>query len=71
MQFPRSFGSGNPGTGRSVITGHVIKFLQRCGADHSYYFFKHNDIGGSNVSTLLRSLACQMAATNLIIGKHL
>src|SRR5947207_10304148 len=35
--------SGKPGTGKSVIAGHVIKHLEQCNGDCSYYFFKRGD----------------------------
>lgn len=56
--------SGKPGTGKSVAAGHVIKYLESCNADCSYYFFRHNNREGSGVAAMLRSLAYQMADTN-------
>ncbi|OIW26895.1 hypothetical protein CONLIGDRAFT_707468 [Coniochaeta ligniaria NRRL 30616] len=58
---------GNPGMGKSVITGHIIRFLVDCDAKYSYFFFKHNDISRSTISALLRSLACQMASADPLI----
>ena len=55
---------GKPGTGKSVMAAHVIRYLESCNADCSYYFFKHNNKEGSSVSALLRSLAYQMAEIN-------
>ncbi|KAK4186217.1 hypothetical protein QBC35DRAFT_501687 [Podospora australis] len=56
--------NGRPGTGKSVAAAHVIKYLENCNLDCSFYFFKHNDKTGSTVASLLRSLAFQMAQSS-------
>ncbi|KAK0737274.1 hypothetical protein B0T21DRAFT_364791 [Apiosordaria backusii] len=56
--------SGRPGTGKSVASTHVIKYLESRKLDCSFYFFRHNDQSGANVASLLRSLAFQMAELN-------
>ncbi|KAH8903867.1 hypothetical protein BR93DRAFT_867494, partial [Coniochaeta sp. PMI_546] len=56
--------SGRPGTGKSVAAAHVIKLLKDAHLDTSFYFFRHNDRDGSKVSSLLRSVALQMASYN-------
>lgn len=56
---------GRPGTGKSVATGHVIRYLQSCNFDCSFYFFRHDDKGTSNFASLLRSIAFQMAETSI------
>lgn len=62
---PRLFWlNGDPATGKSTATGHVVKYLDSCGLDCSYYFFRQSDKGSSNVASLLRSLAFQMALGN-------
>lgn len=64
-EVPRYFWlSGKPGTGKSTAAGHVIKYLEECNCDYSFYFFKHSDRESSNVAHLLRSLAYQMAYVN-------
>ncbi|KAK7996347.1 hypothetical protein PG991_015814 [Apiospora marii] len=63
--------SGKPGCGKSVLTAHVIKYLESCNGDCSYYFFKHNNKEASSASALIRSLACQMAETNPLIRQEL
>lgn len=63
--------SGKPGTGKSVMAGHIVKYLEECNADCSYYFFKHNNKKRSTISALLRSLAYQMAETNFAIRQEL
>ncbi|KAI0471723.1 hypothetical protein GGR56DRAFT_87384 [Xylariaceae sp. FL0804] len=69
---PRCFWlSGNPGTGKSVVTGHVIRYLEECNADCSYYFFRHNNKERSTVACFLRSMACQMAEMHTGIRREL
>jgi WD40 repeat protein len=63
--------SGKPATGKSVAAGHVIKHLEQCNRDCSYYFFKRGDIERSRISEMLRSLAYQMAFMNLRIQQEL
>jgi hypothetical protein len=57
---PRYFWlTGQPATGKSVITAHVIGCLDEKSC--SYYFFKHGDQNRSSLSGLLLSVAYQMA----------
>ena len=56
--------NGPPGSGKSVSSGHVIRFLESCNFDCSFFFFDHRDKGGSSLSEMLRSLAFQMASLN-------
>lgn len=63
--------TGEPATGKSVLVGHVVKYLEDCSSDCSYFFFKHGDATRSTVSDLLRSLAWQMAYTNTAIRYQL
>lgn len=68
LEMPRYFWlSGKPGTGKSTAAGHVIRYLEECNCDYSFYFFKHSDRESSNVADLLRSLAYQMAYVNFEI----
>lgn len=53
--------TGRPGTGKSVTAGHLVRYLDACNLDCSFYFFRHDDKAGSTVSGLLRCLAFQMA----------
>lgn len=62
---------GKPGSGKSVMAGHVIRYLESCNADCGYYFFKHNNKEGSSVSALLRSLAYQVAEINSFARQEL
>lgn len=55
---------GKPATGKSTVAGHVIKHLEDCGSDCSYFFFRRSDKASSSISDLLRSLAFQMAFAN-------
>ncbi|KAI0131937.1 hypothetical protein BJ170DRAFT_611830 [Xylariales sp. AK1849] len=63
--------TGRPGTGKSVASGHVIKYLEACNFDCSFYFFKHQDKTRSTVSQLLRSLAFQMAESSVDVRRKL
>ena len=63
--------TGEPATGKSVVTGHVINHLEDCGSDCSYFFFKHGDATRSTISQLLCSLAWQMAYNNTAVRYQL
>lgn len=56
---------GKPGTGKSVLAGYVIDQLKESGQACSYFFFKHGDKSKSNLGRCLRSLAFQMATSNI------
>lgn len=53
--------NGRPGTGKSVVAGHVIRFLEACNFDCSFYLFRRNTRAATTVSGLLLSMAYQMA----------
>jgi hypothetical protein len=61
--------TGQPGTGKSVISAHVIELLDENSC--SYYFFGHRDQEGSNLSRLLLSIAYQMAQKSCVIREKL
>ncbi|KAK1772835.1 hypothetical protein QBC33DRAFT_522616 [Phialemonium atrogriseum] len=63
--------NGRPGTGKTVCAGHIVRYLDACNVDCSFYFFKHSDKEKSTVSELLRSLAFQMAASNFEVRQVL
>ncbi|KAM7219578.1 hypothetical protein V8F06_004959 [Rhypophila decipiens] len=56
--------SGRPGTGKSVISGAVVDDILSLGLGCAYHFFKHSDVSASKMSTCLRSLVLQMAASD-------
>ncbi|KAH6849741.1 hypothetical protein B0I37DRAFT_369747 [Chaetomium sp. MPI-CAGE-AT-0009] len=56
--------TGRPGTGKSVASGHVVRYLEACNLDCSFYFFSHSDKAGSTIAALLQSLAFQMAESS-------
>lgn len=56
--------SGNPETGKIVLAGHVVKYLEQCNADCRNHFFKQNNSKANSIATMLRSLAFQMASSN-------
>lgn len=63
---PRVFWvTGKPAVGKSILAGYAIGQLQKLDANCSYFFFKHGDKSKSRLSACLRSLAFQMACTNV------
>jgi WD40 repeat protein len=52
--------SAKPATGKSVLSGFVIKHLKDLNKDCSFYFFAHGDKVKSTLSSFLRSMAWQM-----------
>ncbi|KAF2131995.1 hypothetical protein P153DRAFT_310495 [Dothidotthia symphoricarpi CBS 119687] len=60
-----------PGTGKTVLAGHVITHLQTIGHDCSYYFFKHGQEGMNTLSAMLRSFAFQMAVMHPLVRQEL
>ena len=70
--YPKCFWlSGEPATGKSTLSGHVIKHLEESNSDCSYFFFKHGGVGKSTVAELLCSLAWQMASSNTEIRRKI
>jgi hypothetical protein len=63
--------SARPGTGKSVLAGHIVSHLQNFHLDCAYYFFHHGDKSGQVLSGLLRSLAYQMSLSNAVIREKL
>jgi hypothetical protein len=63
--------SARPGTGKSVLAGHIVAHLQNFHLDCAYYFFHHGNKNGQVLSGLLRSLAYQMALSNAGIREKL
>lgn len=54
--------NGPPGSGKSIASGHVVKYLDSINLDCSYFFFKNN--AKATVTKLLLNLAYQMAESN-------
>ncbi|KAK4172588.1 hypothetical protein QBC36DRAFT_72161 [Triangularia setosa] len=54
--------NGPPGSGKSVASTHVIKYLESFNLDCAYFFFKNNE--KPSLTQLLLSLALQMAESN-------
>ncbi|KAK3955712.1 hypothetical protein QBC32DRAFT_377094 [Pseudoneurospora amorphoporcata] len=63
--------AGRPGTGKSVVAGHVIRFLEACNFDCTFYFFRHSTQAATTVSGLLLSMAYQMAKNNFEIRRSI
>ncbi|AEO61999.1 hypothetical protein MYCTH_2312871 [Thermothelomyces thermophilus ATCC 42464] len=57
--------NGPPGSGKSVASGHVIKYLQSYNLDCAYFFFKSNE--KPTLTQFLLSIALQMAESNFQI----
>ena len=57
--------SGPPGSGKSVASGHVIKYLESSNLDCAYFFFKNNE--KQTLTHFLLSMALQMAESNFQI----
>lgn len=57
--------TGKPAAGKSILAGYAISQLQKAYTNCSYFFFKHGDKSKSPLSACLRSLAFQMACTNV------
>ncbi|KAL2149706.1 hypothetical protein VTH82DRAFT_8358 [Thermothelomyces myriococcoides] len=57
--------NGPPGSGKSVASGHVIKYLQSYNLDCAYFFFKNNE--KPSLTQFLLSIALQMAESNFQI----
>lgn len=56
---------GKPAAGKSVLAGYVIDELRESGLSCSYFFFKHGDKSKSRFGSCLRTLAFQMASSNI------
>lgn len=63
--------SGEPASGKSTVAGHVVKFLEECNCDCSYFFFHDSNTGKSTIAELLRSLAWQIASSNTTVREKL
>lgn len=63
--------NGRPGTGKSVVSGHVIRYLEACNFDCSFYFFRHDTKTATTVSGFLLSMAYQMAENNFNIRRSI
>ena len=57
--------NGPPGSGKSVASGHVIRYLESFNLDCAYFFFKSNE--KPSLTQLLLSMALQMAESNFQI----
>jgi WD40 repeat protein len=63
--------NGKPAAGKSVLAGYVINQLQKTNVECSYFFFKYGDKSKSQLSACLRSLAFQMAGSNVKVREML
>jgi WD40 repeat protein len=55
--------TAKPGTGKSVLSGYVIKHLKDFDHSCAFYFFTYDDKSKSNIGLFLRSIAWQMSST--------
>lgn len=68
LESPKVFWlTGNPATGKSTLSGHVVRNIQHTNSDCSYFFFGHHSGSQTGLADLLCSLAWQMASTNTSI----
>lgn len=63
--------SANPATGKSVLTGYIINYLESLNLDCSYYFFSYGDKVKASLSGFLLSVAFQMAMSSTGIRKKI
>lgn len=63
--------SGEPASGKSTLAGHVVRYLDDCNCDCSYFFFNDSNSRKSKVAKLLCSLAWQMAFSNTFVREKL
>lgn len=63
--------SGNPTSGKSILSSHVINHLEAENLNCSYFFFKQGIATKSSVSDCLRSLAYQMALSHVEVRRQL
>ncbi|KAK4222958.1 hypothetical protein QBC38DRAFT_488688 [Podospora fimiseda] len=58
---------GEPASGKSTLAGHVVRYLEECNKDCSYFFFQHINSRRSSVAELLCNIAWQMASSNAAV----
>lgn len=63
--------SANPASGKSVLSAHVIKHLEDTKSTCSYFFFTRDSKVDSKLSQCLRSIAYQMALSNVYVRNAL
>jgi WD40 repeat protein len=56
--------SAKPATGKSVLAAYIVKQLKEAKQDCAFYFFAYGDKVKATISSVLRSLAWQMAIMN-------
>lgn len=61
--------SGLPGSGKSMASGNVVRYLQSSGLDCAYFFCKSSTM--ASVAQMLLSLAFQMATSNFEVRRML
>lgn len=60
--------SAKPASGKTILSGYIIKHLRELDHDCGFYFFDCADKMNATVSALLRSMAWQMATKHLEIS---
>jgi WD40 repeat protein len=53
--------SAKPATGKSVLSGFIVKYLRDMNQDCSFFFFNYSNNSQSTIGYFLRSIAWQMA----------
>ncbi|KFY14348.1 hypothetical protein V492_02683 [Pseudogymnoascus sp. VKM F-4246] len=62
---------GLPGTGKSIISAFVIRYLRHQNLDSQFYFFRFGNQANTSLSTFLRSLAYQIGCYIPEYGRRL
>lgn len=60
-----------PGTGKTVISWHVISHLNDCKLECAYYHFRFGKKNAQTLGGFLRSIAFQMARSNAAVRERL
>lgn len=63
--------NGKPAVGKSVLAGYIIDQVKELDGACSWFFFKHGDKSRSQLGVCLRSLAFQMALTDINVREKL
>ncbi|KAK1764024.1 hypothetical protein QBC33DRAFT_548570 [Phialemonium atrogriseum] len=61
----------NPGTGKTVLTSHVISHLREFQLECAYHYFHVGDKASQSLGPFLRSMCYQMAMSNPVIRENL
>ncbi|KAF3074935.1 hypothetical protein CFAM422_002649 [Trichoderma lentiforme] len=63
--------AGPPGTGKSIIFGHVVDFTRAKDAFCEYYFFRKGQTNSSGLGPFLLHMAYQMALNDTVVRRRI